>query len=76
LLSAAAETGAKNFIEAVFNSSAGRIVFEAYKGKSPLPEDVAEENGHEEIAAYLRGIAKKYINFTLASMMRIEKEQK
>lgn len=62
LLFTAAETGAKELIEIIFTLPVGRILFEAYRNESPLPEDIAEENGHEEIAEYLRGITKRYLN--------------
>lgn len=45
----------------IFSTSAGRIVFEAYKKESPLPEDMADANGHEGTATFLRAITKRYI---------------
>ena len=60
LVYTAAETGAQQFIELIFNSSAGRVVFNAYRNTSPLPEAVARANGHEDTAQYLESITKRY----------------
>ena len=49
----AAQTGAQEFIEMVFSTSAGQVVFNSYKDKKPLPEDVARGNGHDELVQYL-----------------------
>ena len=65
LVYTAAEVGAQQFIEMIFNSSAGRIVFEAYKGSSQLPEVIARDHGNEETAQYLECITKRY-NFGMA----------
>ena len=46
----------------MFGTSAGRAAFEAYKNNSPLPENIADENGHEKIAAYLQSITERYLN--------------
>ena len=56
----AAETGAQRFIEMVFSTSAGRVVLYSYKGRNPLPEDVARSNGHEELAQYLQDVHTRY----------------
>ena len=61
LVCTAAEIGAEEFIRMIFSSSASRIIFEAYKKESLLPENIADENGHEEIATFLRAITKRYI---------------
>ena len=61
LVYTAAEIGAEEFIQMIFSTPAGRIVFEAYKKESSLPEDMAEANGHEDIATFLRAITKRYI---------------
>ena len=60
LVYAAAETDARQFIELVLNSSAGKLVFNAYRFNSPLPEDVARAFGHEDTAQYLESISKRY----------------
>ena len=59
LLFTAARIGEEKFIRLVFGTSAGRAAFEAYKNKPPLPENIADENGHEKIAAYLRSITER-----------------
>lgn len=61
LVYTAAEVGAQQFIEMIFNSSAGRVVFEAYKDSSQLPEVIAKDYGNEETAHYLEGITKRYL---------------
>ena len=49
---AAAQKGAKQFIEMIFSTLAQRIVFDPYKDRTPLPEDVARANGHCNLAQY------------------------
>ena len=56
----AAETDAQEFIEMVFSTSAGQVVFNSYKDRTPLPEDVARANGHEELAQYLQHVNTRY----------------
>ena len=63
LVYTAAETGAQQFIELIFNSSAARVVFNAYRDTSPLPEDVARDYGYEDTAQYLESITKRYTVF-------------
>ena len=60
LVYAAAEIGGQQFIEMIFNSSAGRVVYDLYKDRSALPEAIARECGHEKIAIYLEEITKRY----------------
>ena len=60
LVYTAAEVGAQQFIEIIFNSSAGRVVFETYKGSAKLPEVVARDHGNEETAQYLERITRRY----------------
>ena len=62
LVYAAAEAGAMRLIETIFSLPAGRIAFEAYKEDSSLPEDKAEENGHGQVAAYLRDITRRLVD--------------
>ena len=59
LVYAGAQAGASELIEIIFNLPMAKIIFETYKNESRLPEDIAEENGHKEIAHFLRGIAKR-----------------
>ena len=56
----AAETGAHRFIEMVFSTSAGQVVFSSYKDRNPSPEDVARANSHEELAQYLQDVHTRY----------------
>ncbi|XP_068675763.1 uncharacterized protein [Montipora foliosa] len=59
LVYTAAQTNAKQFIEMIFSTSAGRIVFDSYKDRTQLPEDVAKANGHNECAQYLQDLTKR-----------------
>lgn len=59
IIYAAAEIGAQQFIEMIFTSSAGRVVFDVYKEKPVLPEVIAKDHGNEETAKYLEGITKR-----------------
>lgn len=59
LVYAGAQAGASELIQIIFNLPVAKIIFETYKKESCLPEDIAEENGHKEIAHFLRGITKR-----------------
>jgi len=59
LVYVAAEIGAQQFIEIIFNSSAGRVVHNAYKGNLTLPETIARDHGNEETANYLEEVTKR-----------------
>ena len=59
LVYAAAECGALQFIKTIFTSSAGRVVFDAYKDKPVLPEVIAINQGNERIANYLEDVTKR-----------------
>ena len=61
LVYAAAESGAQQFIEMIFTSSAGRVVFDAYKGNASLPADIAKDHGNEKTANYLEEVTKRYV---------------
>ena len=52
----AAQTNAQEFLEMVFSTSAGQVVFNSYKDRTPLPEDIARANGHDELAQYLQDV--------------------
>ena len=53
----AAQTNAQEFMEMVFSTSAGQeLVFNSYKDRTPLPEDIARANGHDELAHYLQDV--------------------
>ena len=57
----AAQTGAKQFIEMISSTSAQQIVFDSYKDRTPLPEDVARANGHCNLAQYLQDITTRSV---------------
>ena len=59
LVYTAAQVGAQQFLEVIFSTSAGKIVFNSYKDRTPLPEDVARANGHDELAEFLQDIYKR-----------------
>ena len=61
LIDTAAREGAQQFIEMIFSTSAGILVFDAYKDSQPLPEVVARDHGHNKTACYLEGVTKRYI---------------
>ena len=71
LVYAAAEAGAMRPIETIFSLPAGRVVFESYKEESSLPEDIAEENSHGKVAAYLRVKTKRSVDvlYTFQSLI-------
>ena len=52
----AAQTNAQEFMEMVFSTSAGQVVFNSYKDRTPLPEDIARANGLDELAQYLQDV--------------------
>ena len=45
----------------IFSTSAGQVVFNSYKDRTPLPEDVARANGHEDLAQYLQDVNIRYM---------------
>ena len=59
LVYVAAEIGAQLFLEIMFTSSAGRVVFNSYKENLTLPEVIARDHGKEETANYLEDITKR-----------------
>ena len=61
LIYTAAREGAQQFIEMILSTSAGRLVFNAYKDSQPLPEVVARDHGQNETACYLEGVTRRYI---------------
>ena len=56
----AAQTNAQRFIEMVFSTSAGQVIFNYYKDRTPLPEDVARANRHDKLAQYLQDVHTRY----------------
>ena len=59
LVYTAAQVGAQQFLEVIFSTSAGKIVFDSYKDCIPLPKDVARANGHGELAEFLQDVDKR-----------------
>ncbi|XP_022800840.1 uncharacterized protein LOC111338605 isoform X2 [Stylophora pistillata] len=59
LVYVAAEEDAEQFIQMIFSTSAGKMVFDSYKAETTLPEDVARANGHNELAEYLQDVNKR-----------------
>ena len=43
----------------IFSTSAGKIVFDSYKDRTPLPEDVARANGHDKLTKFLQDVNKR-----------------
>ena len=74
LVYAAAEIGSQQFIEMIFKSSAGRVVFDFYRDRSPLPEAISREYGHEKTAIYLEEITKRYVAVLYFIMNWIKKQ--
>ena len=60
LVYAAAEIGGQQFIAMIFNSSAGKVVYDCYKDSSVFPEAIAREYGHEKTATFLEEITGRY----------------
>ena len=59
LVYTAAHEGAQQLLEIIFSTSAGKIVFDSYKDRTPLPEDVARANGHDELAKFLQDLNER-----------------
>ena len=67
LVYTAAQEGAQQFLEVIFSTSAGKIVFNSYKDWTPLPEDVARANGHDKLVEFLQDVNKRW--FKIIMMM-------
>ena len=52
----AAQVGGDKFIQMIFSTSAGKVVFNNYKNSTTLPEDIARANGHKILAEYLQDV--------------------
>ena len=55
----AAQIDGHEFLEMIFCTSAGRVVFNHYKNNAILPEDVARANGHVMMGYYLENVNKR-----------------
>lgn len=62
LVNTAAQTNAQQFIQMIFSTSAGRVVFNAYKDRPQLPEDVARANGHDDLVQYLQDVTTRLVD--------------
>lgn len=61
ILFAAAATNDRECIEIFFSTSAGEAVFQTYRNSSILPEDIARDRGHQNLAEYLQNVHKRWI---------------
>lgn len=52
----AAEIDGQEFIQMIFSTSAGKVVFDSYRNNATLPEDIARVNGHLALADYLQNV--------------------
>lgn len=52
----AAQINAQEFVQVLFSTSVGKVVFSHYRDKTRLPEDVARANGHQELAQYFEEV--------------------
>ena len=55
----ATETNAHQFVRVLFGTSVGRAVFSHYRDSTRLPQDVALDKGHEELAEYLEEVHQR-----------------
>ena len=53
----------------IFSTSAGRLVFNAYKDRPQLPEDVARANGHDDLAQYLQNVNTRLVDDNYCSLL-------
>ncbi|XP_068708459.1 uncharacterized protein [Montipora foliosa] len=76
LVYTAAQTGAWQFIELIFSTSAGKIVFDSYKDRTPLPEEVARAYGYDDLANYLQDLTTRFskepLEFSLKEVHEID----
>ena len=55
----AAEINGREFLEMVFNTSAGRVILNYYRKISTLPRDVARANGHTILGDFLEDVNER-----------------
>ncbi|XP_022806463.1 uncharacterized protein LOC111343536 [Stylophora pistillata] len=55
----AAEIDGREFLEMVFSTSAGRLVFNHYRNSSTSPGDVARANGHTNLGDFLEDVNER-----------------
>ena len=63
LVYTAAQIGGDKFIQMIFSTSAGKVVFTNYMNNATLPEDVARANGHKILAEYLQVVNDRWMTF-------------
>ena len=70
LLCKAAECGAQQFIEKIFDLPTARKIFYSSKHKFELLEGIARNHGHEQTALYLQKITTRYNLFAFFTTKR------
>ncbi|XP_022778047.1 uncharacterized protein LOC111319567, partial [Stylophora pistillata] len=55
----AAEIEGREFLEMVFSTSVGRVLFNHYRNNLTLPEDVARANGHTILGDFLEDVNER-----------------
>ena len=55
----AAEINGREFLEMVFNTSAGRVIFNYFRKSSTLPGDVAKANEHTILGDFLEDVNER-----------------
>ena len=76
LIYTAAETGAQQFLEMLFATSAGTLAFDAYKDSLPLPEVVAMNHGHEKTARYLEDVTARYVSHVVGTTNEYDRKKR
>lgn len=59
LIYIAAQNNSLQFVDFIFSTSVGKVVFTYYKHNPTLPEDVARANGHPILGNYLENVNKR-----------------
>ena len=61
IVETAAKINAKEFFNIIFSTTVGRNVFKSFKDEKLQLEEVARENGHEELACFLEQKHSMYV---------------
>lgn len=59
LIYIAAQNNSLEFVDLIFSTSVGKVVFTHYKHNPTLPEDVARVNGHPILGNYLENVNRR-----------------
>lgn len=59
LIYIAAQNNSLQFVDFIFSTSVGKVVFTHYKHNPTLPEDVARAYGHPILGNYLENVNKR-----------------